>query len=345
MKIKNFNFKLPTKLVAKELCEPRDHARMIVLKRDTGEFIDDYFYNLMEYFENGDLIVLNNTEVFPCVLKGKREDGGIIEIKLGSRKETCVWDCIVESIRPFKFGDKLFFGEKEELVATVIEKNSFGTGYLMNFDSGEKEIEKIIEKIGSYFFPIYLPQEIADPSKYQTIYASQWGSMQPPVAGMHFTKELFEKALKKHINVEYITLHIGRLDKLEVQKGEMEIEDHRMYKEYYTISKSTADKINNTKLNKKKVIAVGTTVMRTLEAASDTKGSITARSDWTDLYIYPGYQFKIVDALVSNLQPPLTTNLMLACAFGKHEQVISLYNHAVVSEYKFLEFGDCALYV
>ncbi|OPJ54777.1 tRNA preQ1(34) S-adenosylmethionine ribosyltransferase-isomerase QueA [Clostridium oryzae] len=344
MKIDNFNFDLPETLVAKKLCNPRDGARMAVLNRKNNEIVDDYFYNIINYFEEGDLFVINNTKVFPCVLRGRKENGGLIEIKLGSRKDEYIWDCIVESARELKTGEKLFFGDNNEIIANVIERNSFDTGYLMKFDS-ETNIEEQIEKIGSYFFPIYLPQKIDNPEDYQTIYASEWGSMQPPVAGMHFTDELFKKAKDKNINVCNITLHIGRLDKLALQNGKMEIEEHKMYKEHYILDDDTAKLINKTKENGKRIVAIGTTAVRTLESIADEKGYVHGGEGWTDLYIYPGYKFKIIDALLSNLQPPMTTNLMLACAFGGREQVMNLYEHAVRDNYKFLEYGDCALYI
>lgn len=344
MKIDSFNFHLPETLVAKKLCNPRDKSRMAVLKEKDNEIIDDYFYNIIDYFDEGDLFIINDTKVFPCVLRGKKENGGLIEIKLGSRKDKCIWDCIVESTRVLHPNDKLFFGDNNEIIANVIEKNSFGTGYLMRFDS-KTDIEEQIEKIGSYFFPIYLPQRIENSKDYQTIYASEWGSMQPPVAGMHFTEELFQKVKEKNINVGTITLHIGRLDKLALQNGKMEIEEHKMYKEHYILDNTTAQLINKTKENGKKVVAIGTTAVRTLESIADKNGHVQSGEGWTDLYIYPGYKFKIIDALLSNLQPPMTTNLMLACALSGREQVLKLYNHAVRNNYEFLEYGDCALYI
>jgi S-adenosylmethionine:tRNA ribosyltransferase-isomerase len=344
MKITSFDFDLPPELVAKKLVEPRDHAKMIVLQKETNTIIHDCFKNLYNYLNEGDLIVLNNTKVFPCVLRGTKDDGGQIEIKLASRKSENIWDCIIESVRPLKEGMKIFFKEDSSFYAEVINKNTFGTGYLMKFIV-EGNIEQSIENHGKYFLPIYLPQELDDSSNYQTIYAEHWGSMQPPVAGMHFTEQLFSKLEECGIKKTYITMHIGRLDRLEVQKGEMEIEEHHMYQEKYFIDHEAADLINYTKDRGKRVIAIGTTVTRTLESVVNEQGKVNHCSGWTDLYIYPGYKFKLVNGMVSNLQPPLTTNFILACTFGGMENVMRLYQEAISNKYKFLEFGDCALYL
>lgn len=317
---------------------------MLVLRRQTAEISHDVFRNLGEYLQTGDLLVLNDTRVFPCVLTGKRENGGSIEIKLASRKSELVWDCIVESARLLETGSRLYFGDTGDLVATVLKQNDFETGYLLEFDPNPT-IEQQIDQYGRLFLPIYLPQDVADPSTYQTIYARHWGSMQPPVAGMHFTEHLMTTLKDAGIGITCITMHIGRLDRLEVQKGEIEIEDHRMYPEQYLVSPTAAELINQTKRANGRVIAVGTTVMRTLESVATDDGTVIPGCGWTNLYIYPGYRFKVVDGLISNLQPPMTTNLMLACAFGGLNHVMGLYRSALQNRYRFLEFGDCAFFL
>lgn len=347
MNIKDFTYNLPTNLVPKQICEPRDAAKMIVYHRNSQEIEHRIFSDIVEYLSPGDCIVLNNTKVFPCVLRGVNCDTGAqLEIKLTSRKSRLLWDCSIESIRSLKPGTQFLFGKNEKLKATVIEKNSFGTGYLFQFDESE-EFEDWTNRNGEFYLPLYLPQKLNHEQDYQTIYATQWGSMQPPVAGMHFTDKLLERIRKMGVNIVFVTLHVGRLDKMDVIHERISVAEHKMYEEWYCINDETAKILNETKANGKKVFAIGTTAMRTIESvAKKHNGKIIAETDWTDLYIYPGYSPFFSDAMISNLQPPLTTNLILACTFGKSvEGVLNMYKEAVKKEYGFLEFGDCALYI
>lgn len=350
MKISLFQYELPPESIATQPVRPRDHSRLFVLHRSTGEIEDTYFYNLPRYLKPGDVIVLNDTRVVPCILRGERGNGGgQIEIMLVSRKSASRWDCMLTANRRYGLnpGEILRFGDGE-LEGTVIEPNGWGTGFLVEFRSQKGTVDEAIDKLGRMFLPLYLPQRLEDPEMYQTVYAKHRGSVQPPVAGMHFTPELLDRIRSMGVHVVYITLHVGRLDGFSYNqylRTQRDIEEHKMYPEYYKVPEKTAETINTCRARGGRVFAIGTTVARTLETVVDSDGMIHAGEGWTNLYIYPGHQWRAVDVLASNLQPPMSTHLILACAFAGTEKVLELHREAVRRGGRFCEFGDCALYL
>lgn len=347
MKLQDFDFDLSPDLIPAELQKPRDACRLIALNRETHAISHGTFRDLPDLLRPGDLLVLNNTRVIPCVLRGLTDGGRQMEIQVTSRKDVETWDCVVQTRQELKPASFLYFGENRELAGEVVAKNDFDTGWLIRFKAANHSdpLEEIT-RLGRYFLPMYLDQTLDDENDYQTIYASEPGSNQPPVAGIHFTEGLFERLEQRGIPHVFITLNIGRLDRIEdfVGKQQLDVAEHKMYPEYCRVSAAVADAINDTHDRGGRVIAVGTTVMRTLESMTDN-GRVVPGGRWTDLYIHPGFQFSVVDGLISNLQPPMTTNLILACTFGGYEPVMRLYRTALENQYKFLEFGDAAIYL
>lgn len=347
MKLQDFDFDLPPDLIPAELQKPRDACRLIVLNRQTSGISHATFRDLPDLLRPGDLLILNNTRVIPCVLRGVTDSGQQIEIQVTSRKDATTWDCVVQTRRELTPASLLYFGENRELAGEVIAKNDFDTGWLIRFEAANHcDPLETIMGLGRYFLPLYLDQTLNDENDYQTIYASEPGSNQPPVAGIHFTNELFARLEARGISHAFITLNIGRLDRIQdfVGNHQLDVAQHKMYPEYCRVPSEVADVINGTHERGGRVIAVGTTVMRTLESMNDN-GQVVSGGRWTDLYIHPGFKFSVVDGLISNLQPPMTTNLILACSFGGYEPVMRLYRTALKNRYKFLEFGDAALYL
>lgn len=340
-----FFYDLPPELIAQRPIRPRDEAHMYVLDRVTGKRILKQVKDLSDFLDSGDTVVINNTKVVPTVLMGKRQNGGQITIRLVSRKSEDVWDCAVNSPRIPQKGEVLSFGGGI-IEGHVLHENQQGTGIFVSFESHGTPLFEAITKLGKYFHPLHLePLKENESEILQTVYAEPEDSFQSPSAGLHLTDELLNSFRKKDINVVEITQHIGRLDSPELLTGDNVSKQDSLYEEWYSVSDSTADTINETKANNHKVLAIGTTVTRTLETVAVEKNKVKSGSGWTNLFIKPGFDFKIVDHLLSNFQSPQITTLILACAFGGTERVMDFYREAVEKKLRFLEYGDAAFYL
>lgn len=341
MDIKEFYYELPSELIAQEPLKERDKSRLLVLKRETGEMEHKIFYEIVDYFEKGDCLVLNNSKVIPARLIGEREDTkGAIEFVLLNRVKENIWEVLVKPGRRAKLGSVFVFG-KGLLKAKVLDYTEAG-GRFVEF-SYEGIFEEILDKLGEMPIPPYIKKKLEDKDRYQTVYATCPGSAAAPTAGLHFTNELLEKIRGKGVKIVYITLHVG-LGTFRPVKVK-EIEKHKMHAEYYEIPEETANIINATKEEGKRLFAVGTTTTRTLETVSSPEGFVTAKKGFTDLFIYPGYKFKTVDALITNFHLPESTLIMLVCAFAGREKVMKAYEEAVKRRYRFFSFGDAMLII
>jgi len=341
MDLKEFYYDLPEELIAQEPLKERDKSRLLVLKKETGEMEHKIFYEIINYMNEGDCLVLNNTKVIPARLIGEREDTrGTIEFVLLNRIKGNIWEVLVKPGRRAKLGKNFIFGDGL-LKARVIDYTEAG-GRIVEF-SYEGIFEEILDQLGEMPVPPYIKKKLEEKDRYQTVYAKFPGSAAAPTAGLHFTAELLEKIKEKGVKIAYITLHVGLGTFRPVKVRE--IEKHKMHAEYYEISQETADIINNTKKEGKRLFAVGTTTTRTLETVSDPKGFVTAKKGFTDLFIYPGYKFKAIDALITNFHLPESTLIMLVCAFAGKEKVMRAYEEAVKNRYRFFSFGDAMLIV
>lgn len=335
MLLSEFDYDLPESFIAQTPCEPRDHSKLLILDSQTGRIEHKIFYQLKEYLKPGDTIIFNDTKVIPARLIGtKDETGAKIEVFLLSRKTGDEWEALVKPGKKARVGAKINFGE--ELSCEIIENTNFG-GRIVKFHY-EGIFEEILDRLGETPLPPYIHEKLQDKERYQTVYAKERGSAAAPTAGLHFTKEMLTDLKEKGINLGFVTLHVGlgTFRPVNVEK----IEEHQMHREYYSLPKETADLINLTKQRGNRVIAIGTTAIRTLESASEKKDFIEAKSGWTDIFIYPGYEFKIVDALVTNFHLPKSTLLMLISAFSGKENIFHAYEEAKKCKYRFFSFGD-----
>ncbi|MGI5839975.1 MAG: tRNA preQ1(34) S-adenosylmethionine ribosyltransferase-isomerase QueA [bacterium] len=336
MKLADFDYCLPEELIAQEPIEPRDHSRLLVLHRRSGEREEDRFYNLPRYLEPGDTLVLNDTRVIPARLYGVRGDtGGRLEVVLLRRREEDIWEVLVKPGRRAKIGTEILFGEGA-LTGEVIANTDFG-GRLLRF-SYSGIFEQVLRRLGEMPLPPYIHRKLADPERYQTVYAARSGSAAAPTAGLHFTDRLLERIASRQINLVYLTLHVG-LGTFRPVKTE-NIEEHAMHAEYYDISEATAAAINRTREAGRRIIAVGTTSVRTLETSADSAGRVRAGRGWTDIFIYPGYRYKTIDGLITNFHLPKSTLLMLVSAFAGRENILAAYREAVEKRFRFFSFGD-----
>lgn len=341
MELSTFHYDLPEQLMAQQPVHPRDCSRMMVVNKETGEMKNYHFFDLPLLLHDNDIIVVNDTRVLPAVLRGRRQNGSQLEIKMVSRKSPTCWDCLAEARRPLTSGEQLVFGDNADLIGTVTEANWCRTGWLIEFAAAEGTIEEQMKRLGRLFLPLHLPQMLDDPEDYQTVYSSQEGSLQPPTAGLHFTERMLKQLAEMRYPVVPITQHVGRIDRpLPTER----VEEHRMYEESYQVSEEAAEAINAARRKGGRVVAIGTTVTRTLETVVTGDGLIRPGSGWTKLYIYPGFRFRAIDALLSNFQSPGITTLILACAFAGTDLVMSAYREAARRNYRFLEFGDCIFF-
>lgn len=336
MKLQDFNYDLPEELIAQDPLENRSGSRLMALNRNTGEIKHTVFKEIMSYLNRGDCLVLNDTKVIPARLFGRKKDtDGAIEVLLLKRKQDDIWEVLVKPGKKAKTGTKILFGEGElegEIIDIIEEGNR-----LIRF-SYEGIFEEILDRLGQMPLPPYITHQLKDKNRYQTVYAKHEGSAAAPTAGLHFTGELLEKIEAGGIVLANITLHVG-LGTFRPVKGE-NILEHHMHSEYYTIEQAEADKINNARQEGKRVVCVGTTAARTLETVADSKGMVQASSGWTDIFIYPGYEFKALDALITNFHLPQSTLLMLVSAFSTREKILHAYKVAVEEKYRFFSFGD-----
>ena len=331
LKKSDFYFDLPQELIAQDPLEDRSSSRLLVLDKNTGEISHHIFRDIIDYLHPGDCLVLNNTKVIPARLLGEREGtGGHVEVLLLKRKEADVWETLVKPGKKCKPGQRLTFGDgllKAEVLETVEEGNR-----LIRFEY-EGIFEEVLDKLGEMPLPPYITHKLKDKNRYQTVYAKYEGSAAAPTAGLHFTQELLHQIADKGIKIAYVTLHVG-LGTFRPVKEENVLE-HHMHSEYYQVTEEAANTINETKKNGGRVICVGTTSCRTVESAADEQGM-----DNTEIFIYPGYRFKVLDALITNFHLPESTLVMLVSALAGREHILHAYEEAIREKYRFFSFGD-----
>ena len=336
MDVKDFYFDLPQELIAQDPLEDRASSRLLVLDRSTGEVEHRKFRDILEYLNPGDCLVINDTKVIPARLIGSKEGTDAkIEVLLLKRKENDIWETLVKPGKKAKPGTVMRFGDgilKGTVVDVVEEGNR-----LIQF-SYEGIFEEILDQLGQMPLPPYITHQLKDKNRYQTVYAKHEGSAAAPTAGLHFTKELLQEIKDRGVKIAHVTLHVG-LGTFRPVKVE-NVLDHHMHSEFYVVEESEAEKINSTKREGGRVICVGTTSCRTIESASDENGVLKAGSGWTDIFIYPGYQFKILDCLITNFHLPESTLVMLVSALAGREHVLAAYEEAVKERYRFFSFGD-----
>ena len=336
MKTSDFYYDLPQELIAQTPIEKRDTSRLMTLDRVSGAMGHHHFYDLPDFLNPGDCLILNDSRVLPARLVGQRlPGGGICEVLRLNDKGDKVWECLVRPGRKLRKGTRLTFGNGE-LTAEIVEQLEEG-GRLIRFDY-EGIFLETLERLGKMPLPPYIKEELQDQERYQTVYSKVLGSAAAPTAGLHFTPELLETIQAKGVKIGYVTLHVG-LGTFRPVKEDT-IEDHPMHSEYCTISQETADLINETRANGGRCICVGTTSCRTLESWAAEDGRMEAKSGWTNIYIYPGYRFKVMDGLVTNFHLPESTLIMLVSAFAGREHVLAAYEEAVREKYRFFSFGD-----
>ncbi|WP_411681048.1 tRNA preQ1(34) S-adenosylmethionine ribosyltransferase-isomerase QueA [Clostridium thailandense] len=336
MKVTDFDFYLPEELIAQHPIEKRDEARLMVLDKKTGEIEHKIFRDIIEYLDSGDCLVLNDTRVLPARLIGEKEDtGGKMEFLLLKRIDADSWETLVKPGKRAQIGAKFMFGNRE-LRAEVIGIGEEGNR-IVKFEY-EGIFEEVLDKLGQMPLPPYIKEKLEDKEMYQTVYSKEQGSAAAPTAGLHFTEKLLEKIKEKGVRLAFLTLHVG-LGTFRPVKVE-NIEEHNMHSEYYSMSKETADLINSAKENGKRVIAVGTTSSRTLETIGDENGRVREQSGWTDIFIYPGYKYKVVDNLITNFHLPQSTLIMLVSALAGKSNIMNAYEMAVKDKYRFFSFGD-----
>ena len=341
LKKSDFYFDLPEELIAQDPLEDRSSSRLLVLDKESGDVNHRIFKDVIEYLKEGDCLVLNNTKVIPARLLGEREGTGAhVEVLLLKRREGDVWETLVKPGKKCRPGTRLSFGDgllKAEVLETVEEGNR-----LIHFEY-EGIFEEVLDKLGEMPLPPYITHKLQDKNRYQTVYAKYEGSAAAPTAGLHFTQELLAQIAAKGVKIAYVTLHVG-LGTFRPVKEENVLE-HHMHSEYYQVSEEAAEIINSTKEQGGRVICVGTTSCRTVESASSEDGKIHAGCDNTEIFIYPGYKFKVLDALITNFHLPESTLVMLVSALAGRENVLNAYEEAIKERYRFFSFGDAMFIV
>ena len=336
MKRQDFYFELPEELIAQDPLKDRAGSRLLALDKETGEVSHHSFREIADYLEPGDCLVLNDTKVIPARLIGAKADtGGKIEVLLLKRREGNVWETLVKPGRKARPGTRISFGEgilTGEITEIVDEGNR-----LICFEY-EGIFEEILDRLGQMPLPPYITHQLEDKNRYQTVYAEHTGSAAAPTAGLHFTPELLEQIEKKGVDIAKVTLHVG-LGTFRPVKAD-DILEHHMHSEFYQIDEEAAEKINRAKKNGGRVICVGTTSCRTIESAADKNGELKACSGWTDIFIYPGYQFRVLDSLITNFHLPESTLIMLVSALAGREHTLAAYEKAIQERYRFFSFGD-----
>lgn len=336
MKTSDFDYDLPPELIAQTPAEKRDQSRLLCLDKQTGAYSHHHFYDLPDFLRAGDCLILNDSRVLPARLLGQRlPGGGACEVLLLIDRGENVWECIVRPGKRLRTGSRVSFGGGE-LTAEVTEVLPDGNR-LVRFDY-EGIFLEVLERLGKMPLPPYIKAELTDKERYQTVYSRANGSAAAPTAGLHFTAELLERIAAKGVKIGYVTLHVGLGTFRPVKEDE--VEDHEMHSEYCTVPAETAALINETKANGGRVVCVGTTSCRTVESWAGEDGTMKASAGWTSIYIYPGYRFKVMDALITNFHLPQSTLLMLVSAFAGREHVLSAYEEAVREKYRFFSFGD-----
>ena len=338
MKKSDFYYDLPKELIAQHPVEPRDHSRLMVVDRKTGEIEHRHFYDVIDYLEPDDCLIINDTRVLPARIYGvKEETGAVVEFLLLTNKGDDVWESIAGPGKRAKTGTRFSFSDGL-LKAEVVDVLENGNRLVRFFYDGN--FYEILDKIGQMPLPPYITEKLEDAERYQTVYSKNIGSAAAPTAGLHFTDELLEKIKNKGVRIGKVTLHVG-LGTFRPVKAD-DITQHTMHSEHYWLPKETADLINETHEKNKRVIAVGTTSCRTLESVATFKGKIEEAEGWTDIFIYPGYEFKCIDGLITNFHLPESTLIMLVSAFCGYENTMNFYKKAVEEKYRFFSFGDAA---
>jgi S-adenosylmethionine:tRNA ribosyltransferase-isomerase len=338
MKKSDFSFDLPEELIAQTPMEQRDASRLLCLDKQTGAVEHRHFYDLPDLLREGDCLVLNNSRVLPARLIGIRPTGGAVELVLLRDLGGNRWECLSRPGRKTKPGQRILFGEGE--LQAVVEETVSGGNRIVRFEY-EGIFLEVLERLGRMPLPPYIREELKDPERYQTVYSKELGSAAAPTAGLHFTKELLETVRNQGVMTEFVTLHVG-LGTFRPVKEE-KIEDHEMHSEYCIIPPETAEAVNRTRKNGGRIIAVGTTSCRTLESFAKDDGTLEASSGWTNIFIYPGYRFKCIDALITNFHLPESTLIMLVSALAGRENILNAYRIAVSEKYRFFSFGDAMM--
>jgi len=335
MKTHDFWYDLPEELIAQTPLLKRDESRLLVLGRESGEITHKHFYDIVDYLNPGDCLVMNDSRVLPARLLGNRPTGGAVELLLLRDLGDNKWECLAKPGRKMQVGQEVIFGNGA-LTATVREICEDGNR-IVEFHY-EGIFLEVLESLGKMPLPPYIKEELHDQERYQTVYSREVGSAAAPTAGLHFTEELLQKIREKGVNTAFVTLHVG-LGTFRPVKSE-DISEHHMHSELCMVGEETAELLNRTKANGGRVICVGTTSCRTLESLVNSDGSFSPKSKWTDIFIFPGYRFKAMDALITNFHLPESTLVMLVSAFAGREHVLQAYNEAVRNRYRFFSFGD-----
>lgn len=338
MKKSHFYYDLPKELIAQTPIEPRDHSKMMVLSRENNTIEHKHFYDFIDYLNPGDCLILNNTRVLPARMYGvKKETGAIVEFLLLNNLGNDRWETITGPGKRAKVDAEFSFGNG--ILTCKIEEVLDNGNRVAKFSYDASNIYEVLDKVGEMPLPHYITEKLEDKERYQTVYSKELGSAAAPTAGLHFTDEVMAKIQEKGIKIGYVTLHVG-IGTFRPVKAE-NIEDHEMHSEHYQIPKETAVLINETKKNGGRVVAVGTTCCRTLESVMNSQGEMKEFDDWTNIFIYPGYKFKCIDALLTNFHLPESTLIMLVSALYDRERILEAYNTAVKEQYRFFSFGDC----
>ena len=341
MNVEEFDYHLPESLIAQTPLKNRDQSRLLVLGRKTGNIAHKHFTDIMDYFEPGDTLVLNDTRVMPARLFGlKEETGAKVEMLMLTQIEGNDWEVLLKPAKPIKVGNTLSFGNGKIIAECIKELEQGGRIMRLHY---EGILEERLDELGEMPLPPYIKERLDDPDRYQTVYAKENGSAAAPTAGLHFTDELLQKIKDKGVNIAFITLHVG-LGTFRPVSVE-DIDDHEMHSEYYQMTKETADMLNKTKENGYRIISVGTTSTRTLETIRRDHEQFVATSGWTDIFIYPGFEYKAIDGLITNFHLPKSTLVMLVSAFSSREYILNAYKEAVKLKYRFFSFGDAMLII
>ena len=347
MKLSEFDFDLPEELIANYPSENRDESRLMVIHRETGLIEHKLFKDVLDYFSEGDVMIMNNTRVFPARMYGNKEKTGAkIEVFLlrELNRESLLWDVLVDPARKIRIGNKLYFGEDDSLVAEVIDNTtSRGRTLRFLFDGPYEDFKAKITELGETPLPKYIKREVEpeDEERYQTIFAKVEGAVAAPTAGLHFSRQLLKRLELKGIDFAEVTLHVGlgTFRSVEVE----DLTKHKMDSEQVIISQEASDMVNNAKRNKQRVCAVGTTAMRSIESSVSTEGYLKPFDGWTNKFIFPPYDFSIADSLITNFHTPLSTLLMMISAFAGHELMLQAYQEAIKEKYRFYSYGDAML--
>ena len=338
MKTEDFDFNLPEELIAQTPLEERDSSRLLVLDRKTGNIEHKHFKEIINYLNEGDTLVLNDTKVLPARLIGSKEGtGAVIEILMLKEISSNVWECLVKHAKRIKVGSIVSFGDK--LKAKCLSVHDEGIRIFKLIYDGI--LYEILDELGQMPLPPYIHEKLSDKNRYQTVYARNVGSAAAPTAGLHFTKELLDEIKNKGVNIAYITLHVGLGTFRPVSVSD--VKEHKMHSEYYSMDGDTARLLNETKKNGLNIVSVGTTSTRTLETIMGLYGEFQECSGFTDIFIYPGYDFKAVDKLITNFHLPKSTLVMLVSAFASRKKIMKAYNEAIKEKYRFFSFGDSML--